>query len=735
MKRLILFALCITPLWPAACTLTDANTGSACKTPVDKSCSLSAIAADTHANWSGAGCTAAGFVPGNGDTVVIPDGFHLTVDRTWTIGASGANNTTAAIDTKQTGVVEVSGGVTLTARGDLISNCTAGDCSGYLTASFIFDAGSKLVFDSSASSSPTTTRYRMGAPLNSDTDRRPEQFNGTSGSHVTVTSIGGTALNGQFRSGTATVGTAGDEGPCIVATYTDFSYIGDGAANGEGFEWGGKPCTYTMQHSTFDHTGPSMTVGRALRGGAGTTFLVDHNVFTNSLGATNFWATVSETPTTSTYTVSNNVFDKRYNDSGSGCGAASQQGVAFSNNFFADSDCASAYAANAPTMVDNFYISHDTADTGKFQIPGSVSGGYFFADVTGANNFHGVFPNPSAASTVSESVIEVPEDFVPGSQDSGEMCAACTGAGSHAETFSNLIQLPSRTGKGTMELGAFTHSAPSVANLFSAFHNTWPASNGFGMMQMNEGGASLAPVAALESNLAWSTGGTYCKVSTYDGASVLLNPVTLADYNSADQYVTLNAVSTGCSVTCSNAVCANQGNGYIGNWTVTPGTHDLAANPYLADPLLRNVALWDTKYLGHAAATAWNGSSHSYNVGDLVSDSHAGYWSGSAVNFRCIASHTSDSTTEPNVGASWRTDWTWESLNDIKTAIAADTTYTDGAIGCAGCTAIQALVKWVQRGYIPQNPAFWCSGHDGETIGAVPFCAAGKVLIGAMAGM
>jgi hypothetical protein len=485
-----------------------------------------------------------------------------------------------------------------------------------------------------------------------------------------------------------------------------------------------------MQHDTFNYVGPNRNA-TTISGNA--SVLIDHNVFTNSLGSTNLYLPAEVPAAGITYTVSNNVFDKRYNDNGTGCGSLAQPGFVFSNNFFGDSDCSVAYAANAPTSVDNFYISHDTSDSGKFRIPGSASGGYFFVDMTGANNFHGLYPNPGAASTISNSVIEVPDDYT---SDSGEMCAACTAdGGSHAETFSNLIQVPSKTGTGTMELGSFTHVAPTVTNLFSAFHNTWPASNGFGMMQTNEGGADLGAVAALESNLAWSTGGSYCKVSTFNSASVLLNSVTLADYNSADQYVVLNAVSTLCSLTCSNAVCTNQGNGYIGNWTATPGTHDLAANPYMADPLLRNVALWDTKYLGHAAATAWNGSSHSYNVGDLVSDSHAGYWSGSAVNFRCIASHTSDSTTEPNVGASWRTDWTWESLNDIKTAIAADTTYTDGAIGYAGCTAIQALVKWVQRGYIPQNPAFWCSGHDGETIGAVPFCAAGKVLIGAMAGM
>jgi hypothetical protein len=89
--------------------------------------------------------------------------------------------------------------------------------------------------------------------------------------------------------------------------------------------------------------------------------------------------------------------------------------------------------------------------------------------------------------------------------------------------------------------------------------------------------------------------------------------------------------------------------------------------------------------------------------------------------------------------STWHVFWGWQSLNDIKTATAAGTAYVDGALsGCssaAPCTAIQALVKWVQKGFTPQNPALWCSGHDGEAIGAVPFCASGKLQLGVMAGM
>jgi hypothetical protein len=246
---------------------------------------------------------------------------------------------------------------------------------------------------------------------------------------------------------------------------------------------------------------------------------------------------------------------------------------------------------------------------------------------------------------------------------------------------------------------------------------------------------------------------------------------------------------------------------------------------------MRNVPLWDTKYLGNPPGTAWAGSTAYGTPGQVVSDSHAGHWNGATVNFCLLVPHTSSSYTEPDLGtytianggltdvkldggknatidfavnpglavgegpitigdpvaagldapywvssiggnaacstcavaltpaacasiscsgsstntnstlfvSTWHVFWDWQSLNDIATATAAGTTYVDGALpGCAAaspCTAIQALTKWVQRGFTPQNSALWCAGSDGEAIGAVPFCAAGKLLIGMLAGM
>ena len=782
-----------TPRRTGSCTLTN-NPGSACST---KTCALSAIGADSsHANWTGDGCKRIGYVPANGDTVVIPNGFHLTVDRNWTIGASGASNTTAAVQTNTSGLVEVSSGVTLRARGDVVADSNVG-----LTAYLVMDAGSTFIFDSSQASSPTTTRYRMGDVHGGNTSLRWPSFNGTSGSHVTVMSdLTNGALPGQIRYGSASVGYAPPPyGGCILTVdYTDFFDFGDGTTNGQAiaegwYDGGASVLTYAfhIQNSTCTRCGPISTASNGGSVGIPSSLgiLIDRNVFTDSKGTLNINLQNQAPNAPNTAVVSNNVFDKRFNDGDGDCNqSAIHRGVTFSGNYFASAICPNAAGATL-AVSDNFVRLIDYHD--RFGYTSSVSGDYLFVDVTGEDNAHlfGV-ASQTIASSASGIVAEIPDDW---SSDSGEMFTGVSQAG-FGTTFNNVIQVPSKTGNETMELVSFTSTVPTSAwGPYYLLHNTLPGGPGFhGMQQTNEGGAQLLAVTSLESNLQWSqfwryykvgtvetdygvvnisgtavswvsgvtfpggttwngvrlqipaASGTYYTVSTVTDAHNLTltgsagtqtgvawdrmfkNPTTTADYNSADHFLNLT------DPTC--IACVNQGRGYVGSWTATPGTHDVTAEPYFADAFLRNVAMWDTQYLGNAVGTAWQ-TSTSYTVGQIVSDSHTGYWQGQPINFRCIAAHTSGATTEPNVGASWRSDWEFASLADLRSATAAGTTYTDGAIGCAGCTAIQALVKWVRRGFTPQNPVLWCAGHDGETIGAVPFCAAGKALIAAMAGM
>ncbi|HWQ54226.1 MAG TPA: hypothetical protein VN442_11115, partial [Bryobacteraceae bacterium] len=67
--------------------------------------------------------------------------------------------------------------------------------------------------------------------------------------------------------------------------------------------------------------------------------------------------------------------------------------------------------------------------------------------------------------------------------------------------------------------------------------------------------------------------------------------------------------------------------------------------------------------------------------------------------------------TEPNVGASWRTDWEFASLHAIRTATVA------------GTSPMADLLAWVRAGYAPRNVALRGTAHDGGDVGAVAVLA------------
>jgi hypothetical protein len=692
LRYVYLFALFALPAWPNACTL-----------------SASYNLSTSGGHWTGTGCTGGSYIPGNGDTVTLADGVTLTQDQNWTIGASGASNTTAAISSTNTGQVIVNGGSTLTLRGDAMY------ANGSSTPFLTFNAGSHLVFDSSASSSPTTTRYRVGDPGGYG-NSRAIVMNGTSASHVTVTSnVTGGALPGIFQPG-GSIGSGNYGLGSINWSYADFSYIGDSGISG--FFFAGEPgytASISIQHVTCNVCGQTyLTINNSP-----STTLLSYGSWTNTQGAASFnIGTLDGTATFQHLSLDlplAGTGSPTYIDDYSANSSA--QGITGSGNFLRYT----AYYTPAGVNMTNDYLLQDrTSDNPHW------------------TEWYG-------ASTLSGNIFDSPDDVT---SDSGELYTNSTNSGIVGALVNNIL-LPTKTGNGNSELGSAPTSSPGV--LIYLYHNTWVGSTpvgAFGMQQTNEGGIST-PITAMESNLGWSNGGSYCKVGTEaagaGGSGEALNSVTLADYNYADA----NAIRT-FGVACSSGVCAsgtcpNSANSYFGNWSsaTAQGPHDVdvlqptVAHPYFADTS-RNVATFDTAYLHKAAGAQWV-TSTGYTVGQIVSDPKAGVYNGATVNYICTVAHTSGSTTEPNVGASWRSDWQFGSLTDIAQATGAGTLITDGAIGCAvGCTMIQALEGWVKRGFTPQNPALWCSGHDGEAVGAVPFCANGRLtlgMLGSIAGM
>jgi hypothetical protein len=146
----------------------------------------------------------------------------------------------------------------------------------------------------------------------------------------------------------------------------------------------------------------------------------------------------------------------------------------------------------------------------------------------------------------------------------------------------------------------------------------------------------------------------------------------------------------------------------------TPDANGANGNAtYQGDPQFvdtsRNMATYDTAKLGTSASQGGWLTSTAYAVGDTVSLATAAVYFGATVNYRCIVAHTSGSTTKPAVGASWRTNWEWNSLAQLR----------------ADLTRISDLITWVRAGYAPQNSETATAGHDGATVGAVAWVSAG----------
>jgi hypothetical protein len=165
---------------------------------------------------------------------------------------------------------------------------------------------------------------------------------------------------------------------------------------------------------------------------------------------------------------------------------------------------------------------------------------------------------------------------------------------------------------------------------------------------------------------------------------------------------------------------------------LTPGYHDVdGENPRFVDPT-RKVESFDRKYLGKTLSPQWAGGT-AYAYGDLVSNSHASVYQGEVFNFRCINPSGCTGLGGPGIyDTAWRTNWEWASLYWLRELTYQKTKYTDGAMGCSGCSVVQALNAWVRAGFVPENPRYWGTGHDGKDIGAVQIPAVRRMFAGAV---
>lgn len=672
-------------------------------------CVLSSIQADsTHVYWTGSGCTADGFVPSNGDSVIV-SAVPLTVDQAWTIGSSPATAGTAAIALGPSGSLIVDNALTL--RGDMTSSMPG-------TSFLVVNAGGSLSFDSSAASSPSSTYYEIvnasGGAIALNGTGTDCTFNGSVFAGTTCATITSTTANSAL---------AGDVSAGLLAgSYAAFSNLGTAARTAITAASGGMQ----MGHFSVSNSGQTTVSGPSH-------INIHHFSFLNGINTQDEHEDLLVSISAfggQQRVITDGLFFRSYK-------LLVPPGPFTLERLYATipPSFATPAAAAGSTCNESIYalVSGDiglvctsttylvllmnlTATTGHLlDVPGAAPAG---STVT-IENLYCEFPDPDAGSNQGKCLL---------TNQSNPASPTIT-------NVRNLLLVPDKNGNGNAEIAGGAGILDTSNNILSIQHATAYVQSGSGGAQaflIDEGGTANNTILDIQSSVFLSNAPFYKSLSVFPSAPSN-NLIKVPDYNVAGSAV----IPT--NTACPN--CTNQANGWThkctaGSGITCPaGTHDLdvvAGAPVAPQwstacngvPCPR-IATWDT--LGspaHAVCAAWVTSTvYTYTAGSPVCVSVSGVY-GVPINYTLTASHTSGATTKPDVGANWRTVWEYSSLYTFRQAIVAGTTYS-------GDSPVKAFWNWVGNkttGWAPTNKVY-ATTFPGDTntvtnMGAFPLGSA-----------
>lgn len=674
-------------------SFTDAATG----TITVASGKITAVAVTHRGQYTSASATPTVTVPSTGNCSGL---IAATVTPTYEPG-----NGTAAVNINATGTFTVAAHTIF--RGAIIYTGGVGNT----TDGLIMTAGASFTYDYSATAGGILPIYTYAATA--ATGVRKFKANCTSVAHCVINVTGG-------ASGIGSLGGSGfvDDG-AILLNYADVTNMGDALSYGVYIETDGSGAlsTYSVQHSTFTNCGMIRSKANLLAGG---TFIHDYNVHTGTLGGTDLFPLASSTKTSGTREIIGNVFATQLGSGGGGAGASEFANFTITDNWLEGGiEIFGTNTAHAVTFARNVLHYSPGATIPTDWGTADITDCYVFVD-TNYNNPH-MFTYPGVGLNVTRVVFE--QTKVGGA---GVAIINLTNPGS-AKTTSlvNSIHLPTATGQGMVQ--GTSAQGFTTNQTVTASHNTWVGSDGFAsaaVVAINEVSDGFAnQITAEKNNLTYRNGsGTFYKMFNNDTTT---NPLPLdvlapstGDYNFA---------SAGLTLTQTCAACTNQGLGYAGRWSVTPGAHDQSNVVPMFVDTNRTLVLWDSKYKGLTAAAlggaAWAVGHGTYNKGDIVSNTGSIYSSSPGILYICTVGHSSGSTTEPGAGANWQNDWEWYGVYSMRQDIATQATFTDASLqGCSvatPCGGPLARLGWIRTGYIPQAAIAFKAGDDGATIGAV----------------
>ncbi len=638
--------------------------------------------------WTALTGSGVGGVAGAGDTVTINNGHTLTVP----VGYTAVCGTSPADDTATEAIKCASGGTgILVVNGTLQWRGTVQQAD----ATWTVNAGGRLLYDASAASVPASALYSWRISDASSQTNAKLVLSGSSGSHVTVDSVGN-VQSGGF--GNVAVGWTG--GGRVEATFADISYMGRAIASSSDGFWlkANQASSIILDDCVLDHCGFLWASNMTATG----TFRIRRTKITNPANSSYTMQLYAATAVTSgaRQIYNSDIAGKIYVEA---IGAASN-GIDFKHTIIrslgtqSPLQCTSGAACSS---WDQMIVTTLGETDNVHQLPsGTLTNTYLYRQAsTGAANQH-----PTQMNTVGANItIDGWICHYTGPDTNSDILQPLGTEASSARTVTVVrnIFLANAAG-GSIGSQVNDSSGDNRTNTkFSFDHNTIiggeSGGNVFGIGAEAGGTWPADTVTSIRSNIKYRATSGVGLIAQSTGATIT-NAVQTADYNNA-----FNVTGTI----------------YDGSPTqfhATPGTHDLAVDPTFVDST-RSLLSFDQGYGGAAVGTAW-ATSTSYAVGDIRSSATSTFYGNATYNFRCISAHTSSSTNKPGSGTAWAEIWEPAGLKTISDSIIAGTTFQAGVNSMIG-----ELVAWNKTGFAPTNVLLNNAGHDSVTIGAVAYQA------------
>ena len=704
---LLILILAALPAWGATCTSRAAG---------DRS--------DKTVWGTGSGCVgAAGLCsdgtspcPGIGDTVSI--GHAVSVAADWTVGTSPTNGTTMVVTVTANGLLTVGDYVTVLARG----NCDFQHGNGGTVGNgLVLGPGSRFLIDPSVSATLHNLYSR---------NRSLIYARGTAQNPAVIGTVDGITAAQRARllpySGT---------GALLDAQYLVLQNLGATNSNGVTSVVGVAPdgVLTACDHCWFKNSG---RVQLTRSNDTGVIRITNSRL--NSIVTSNPAAYVTGTASPGAPDHSSLLQGNVVVGSGaiSGLILTNAPGVDVVDNYFDGGTVAAdlAYAATGqPDVRRNMVV---VTGASSAVMSASYIENVQVVDQNAANTTARFAPAPAISGrTYSGNLIaytysSILGDFIHPDIASGNPFSAPNDPGEFYLYGTNNIFEPGLTGKAGGKL--FSYWGTNVHPRSYIEHNTAPsyqeAQFENALLGVGESSTGVYPgyvgqIQTLKSNLAWNdnpTGqGAAVAVRWDHDISDIILPAG-ADYNwwqnptANDPTLTGYVRSTGARATPM--------------FTAPHDANSQSGDPRLVDsgPGPRRRYVTASRELFGRTPANW-ATATAYAVGDFVTAASEGNWYGLPVNYRCITAHTSESghatNGQPITATSWRTNWEYATRYELRG--------DDGPNG-VDPAKITLLRDWLRRAWTPQNPAAWCAGHDGESVGAVPFCAQGKAMLGAI---